>query len=74
MAVYRVLIECTNRGGRFGADNRRNPLWGLMFQHQWQMRTRDARDRVLPLLDAVFSPRRDNRPEQIRLLGYLLRP
>lgn len=42
----------------------------------WQrvMRTREAREDVLPLLDAVFSPRRDNRPEQVRLLRYLLRP
>lgn len=38
------------------------------------MRTREARDAVLPLLDAVFSPRRDNRPERVRLLRYLLRP
>lgn len=39
MAAYRALIDATNRGGRFGPDNRRNPLWGLMFQHQWQFRT-----------------------------------
>lgn len=39
MAVYRLLIDTTNRDGLFGADNRRNPLWGLMFQHQWQFRT-----------------------------------
>jgi Leg1 len=36
MAAYRMLIEATNRRGRFGDDNRRNPLWGLVFQHQWQ--------------------------------------
>ncbi len=39
MAAYRMLIGAINGGGRFGADNRRNPLWGLMFQHQWQFRT-----------------------------------
>lgn len=39
MAAYRLLIDRTNPGGLFGADNRRNPLWGLMFQHQWQFRT-----------------------------------
>lgn len=39
MAAYRQMIDVTNRGGRFGPDNRRNPLWGLMFQHQWQFRT-----------------------------------
>ncbi|TCK24993.1 Leg1-related protein [Pseudonocardia endophytica] len=39
MAAYRTMIDRTNRDGLFGADNRRNPLWGLMFQHQWQFRT-----------------------------------
>jgi hypothetical protein len=39
MAAYRLLISATNHNGRFGADNRHNPLWGLMFQHQWQYRT-----------------------------------
>ncbi|HEU5472930.1 MAG TPA: Leg1-related protein [Actinophytocola sp.] len=39
MAAYRSMIRNTNPGQRFGADNRRNPLWGLMFQHQWQFRT-----------------------------------
>src|SRR5687768_13689952 len=39
MAAYRRLIDATNRSGLFGADNRHNPLWGLMFQHQWQFRT-----------------------------------
>nr|WP_225953407.1 Leg1-related protein [Kibdelosporangium phytohabitans] len=39
MAAYRRMIDATNQDGRFGADNRRNPLWGLMFQHQWQHRT-----------------------------------
>jgi uncharacterized protein DUF781 len=39
MAAYRQLIDATNVDGRFGADNRMNPLWGLMFQHQWQLRS-----------------------------------
>lgn len=39
MAAYRTMINNTNRADRFGADNRHNPLWGLMFQHQWQYRT-----------------------------------
>ncbi|GAA0637583.1 hypothetical protein GCM10010174_69210 [Kutzneria viridogrisea] len=39
MAAYRALIQATNHNGLFGADNRDNPLWGLMFQHQWQHRT-----------------------------------
>jgi len=39
MAGYRLLIDATNRDGLFGVDNRHNPLWGLMFQHQWQFRT-----------------------------------
>lgn len=39
MAAYRQLIDATNNTGLFGVDNRRNPLWGLMFQHQWQYRT-----------------------------------
>jgi hypothetical protein len=39
MAAYRALLEATNQNGRFGPENRGNPLWGLMFQHQWQMRT-----------------------------------
>lgn len=39
MAAYRSLIDASNTGGLFGVDNRHNPLWGLMFQHQWQFRT-----------------------------------
>lgn len=39
MAAYRTMIDNTNAAGRFGGDNRHNPLWGLMFQHQWQFRT-----------------------------------
>ncbi|MGM1063975.1 Leg1-related protein [Saccharothrix sp. Mg75] len=39
MAAYRLMIRSTNATGGFGADNRRNPLWGLVFQHQWQFRT-----------------------------------
>ncbi|MCE7004814.1 Leg1-related protein [Kibdelosporangium philippinense] len=36
MAAYRQMIHATNADGQFGPDNRRNPMWGLMFQHQWQ--------------------------------------
>jgi Leg1 len=39
MAAYRTLLDATNTTGIFGPDNRHNPLWGLMFQHQWQFRT-----------------------------------
>jgi hypothetical protein len=39
MAAYRTMIHASNGAGLFGADNRHNPLWGLMFQHQWQYRT-----------------------------------
>lgn len=39
MAAYRQLIGALNRHEQFGPDNRRNPLWGLMFQHQWQFRS-----------------------------------
>jgi hypothetical protein len=39
MAAYRTMIEATNRRGQFGGDNRRNPLWALVFQHQWQYRS-----------------------------------
>jgi hypothetical protein len=39
MAAYRSMIEATNVGGLFGADNRRNPLWAWLFQLQWQCRT-----------------------------------
>lgn len=39
MAAYRTLIEATNRGRQFGEDNRRNPLWALVFQHHWQYRS-----------------------------------
>jgi hypothetical protein len=35
MAAYRTLIDATNVRGLFGADDRNNPLWGLMFQPQW---------------------------------------
>ena len=38
------------------------------------MRTREARDEVLPLLDAVFNPRPDNLGDRLRMLGYLVRP
>jgi len=39
MAAYRRLIDATNAGGLFGADNRHNPLWAWTFQLQWQCRT-----------------------------------
>lgn len=39
MAAYRALIEALNGRGQFGEDNRRNPLWGLVFQHHWQYRS-----------------------------------
>ena len=39
MAAYRMLIEATNRRRQFGDDNRRNPLWALVFQHHWQFQS-----------------------------------
>jgi hypothetical protein len=39
MAAYRSMIDATNVGQPFGADNRHNPLWAWMFQLQWQCRT-----------------------------------
>jgi hypothetical protein len=39
MAAYRSMIDATNAGGIFGADNRHSPLWAWMFQLQWQCRT-----------------------------------
>lgn len=39
MAAYRQLINASNQSGLFGSDNAANPLWGLMFQHQWQYRS-----------------------------------
>ncbi len=39
IAAYRQLIHATNRDHLFGEDNRKNPLWGLMFQLHWQFRT-----------------------------------
>src|SRR5688572_28951934 len=39
MAAYRTLMEAINRRGQFGEDNRRNPLWALVFQHDWQCRS-----------------------------------
>jgi hypothetical protein len=39
MAAYRALIEAINGRGQFGEDNRRNPLWALVFQHHWQYRS-----------------------------------
>jgi len=46
MASYRGLIDATNRRAQFGADNRRNPLWGLVFQHHWQYRSGDRKSVV----------------------------
>lgn len=39
IARYRRMVDATNVGGLFGADNRRNPLWAWLFQLQWQCRT-----------------------------------
>src|SRR5262245_33859622 len=39
MAAYRTMIDATGASGLFGADNRRNPLWALLFQLQWQRRS-----------------------------------
>ncbi|RKT54620.1 Leg1-related protein [Saccharothrix australiensis] len=39
VAAYRLLLHRTNPADRFGVDNRHNPLWGLLFQLQWQFRT-----------------------------------
>ncbi len=39
VAAYRSMIDATGAGGLFGADNRHNPLWALLFQLQWQCRT-----------------------------------
>ena len=54
MAAYRMLIDATNRRGQFGTDNRRNPLWGLVFQHHWQWRSGrlGARSQVDGTIDA----------------------
>ncbi|HKJ11767.1 MAG TPA: Leg1-related protein [Ornithinimicrobium sp.] len=39
VAAYRALLAATNTSEAFGPDNRRNPLWGLIFQLHWQLRT-----------------------------------
>ena len=39
VAAYRAMIEATGASGLFGVDNRRNPLWALLFQLHWQRRT-----------------------------------
>jgi hypothetical protein len=54
MAGYRLLIAATNESGLFGVDNRHNPLWGLMFQHQWQFRT--GRLGATAQADGVIDP------------------
>lgn len=38
------------------------------------MRTRQARDDVVSMLDALFNPNPHNRAERRRMLGYLLHP
>ncbi|OLF18463.1 hypothetical protein [Actinophytocola xanthii] len=55
----------------------RTPAWRHTLNLRlWQrvMRTREARQRVVPLLDAIFDPRPDNAGERRRALGYLLAP
>ena len=54
MAGYRTMIDASNSAGLFGVDNRHNPLWGLMFQHQWQYRT--GRLGVTTQADGVIDP------------------
>jgi hypothetical protein len=39
MAAYRSMVDATGASGLFGADNRHNPLWGLVFQLHWQSST-----------------------------------
>lgn len=39
MAIYRLLVEATNRAGLFGSENERNFFWGYIFQLQWQWRS-----------------------------------
>jgi hypothetical protein len=36
LAVYKLLIEITNRNGAFGPDNEFNLFWGYSFQVHWQ--------------------------------------
>jgi hypothetical protein len=38
------------------------------------MRTPQARDEVVPMLDAVFNPRPDNLDARKRLVRYIVRP
>jgi hypothetical protein len=39
MAVYKRLMEATNRNGIFGAENEYNLFWGYVFQLNWQWRS-----------------------------------
>ena len=39
MAVLKLLIDCTNENGLFGADNALNVFWGYTFQTHWQWRS-----------------------------------
>jgi hypothetical protein len=55
----------------------RTPTWRHRINLAlWRraMRTRQARDDVLVMLDAVFNPNPGNAADRRRLLGYLLRP
>lgn len=36
ISLYKTLIDQTNRDKKFGSDNAANPLWGLVYQLQWQ--------------------------------------
>jgi hypothetical protein len=36
LAVYKLLMEVTNRNGAFGPDNEFNLFWGYSFQVHWQ--------------------------------------
>lgn len=39
VSLYKTLIDATNVDGYFGADNDANPLWGLVYQLEWQYST-----------------------------------
>lgn len=36
ISLYKTLIDATNEDRYFGPDNANNPLWGLVYQLQWQ--------------------------------------
>lgn len=55
----------------------RTPAWRYQLNLTlWKrvMRTRQARDDVVSMLDALFNPNPHNRAERRRMLGYLLHP